>query len=131
MALVATRKPLLGNLLKHEYARDHGFCREVVTVNIGSDTDLSVGSVLGKVTATGKYTVSDPKAVDGSEVVAAIVVENKSVTASTDTSVAVLVRGPAIVAKQALVFDVAHDAGQTATAISEIESLGIVVREQV
>jgi hypothetical protein len=131
MALVATRKPLLGNLLKHEYARDHGFCREVVTVNIGSDTDLSVGSVLGKVTATGKYTVSDPTAVDGSEVVAAIVVENKSVTASTDTSVAVLVRGPAIVAKQALVFDVAHDAGQTATAISEIESLGIVVREQV
>jgi hypothetical protein len=122
---------MLGNLVKHEYAREHGFCREVVTVNVAADTELSVGSVLGKVTATGKYTVSDAAAVDGSEVAAAIVVENKSVAATTDTEVAVIVRGPAIIAKQALVFDVAHDAGQIATAVAEIQSLGVVVREQV
>jgi hypothetical protein len=131
MSLIATRKPLLGNLLKHEYAKEHGYCREVVTVNITDATSLSVGSVLGKVTATGKYTVSDSAAVDGSEVAAAIVVANTDVAAATDTEVAVLVRGPAIIAKQALVFDVAHDAGQIETAVAEIESLGVVVREQV
>ena len=131
MSLISTRKPLLGNLVKHEYAREHGFCREVVTVNVAADTELSVGSVLGKVTATGKYLPSDPAAVDGSEVAAAIVVENKSVAATTDTEVAVIVRGPAIIAKQALVFDVEHDAGQIATAVAEIQSLGVVVREQV
>lgn len=131
MALISTRKPLLGNVVKHEYAREHGFCREVVTVNIADATELSNGSVLGKVTATGKYTVSDPAAVDGSEVAAAIVVENKSVAAATDTEVAVMVRGPAIVTQSGLVFDVAHDAGQIATAVGEIESLGIVVRTAV
>lgn len=131
MALINTRKPLLGNVVKHEYAREHGFCREVVTVNIADATELVNGSVLGKVTATGKYTVSDPAATDGSEVAAAIVVENKSVAAATDTEVAVLVRGPAIVVEGGLVFDVAHDAGQIATAVGEIESLGIVVRKQV
>jgi hypothetical protein len=64
-------------------------------------------------------------------VAAAIVVANTDVAAATDTEVAVLVRGPAIIAKQALVFDVAHDAGQIETAVAEIESLGVVVREQV
>lgn len=134
MALIATRKPLLGNLVKHEYAREHGFCREVVTVNVAAATELSVGSVLGKVTATGKYVPVNAAAVvgqEGAEVAAAIVVENKSVAATTDTEVAVIVRGPAIIAKQALVFDVAHNAGQIATAVAEIQSLGVVVREQV
>jgi D-tyrosyl-tRNA(Tyr) deacylase len=131
MALISTRKPLLGNVVKHEYAREHGYCREVVTVNVAAATELSNGSVLGKVTATGKYVPRDPAAVDGSEVAAAVVVANTDVAAATDTEVAVLVRGPAIIAKQALVFDVAHDAGQIETAVAEIESLGVVVREQV
>lgn len=134
MALISTRKPLLGNLVKHEYAREHGFCREVVTVNVAADTELSVGSVLGKVTATGKYVPVNAAAVvgqEGAEVAAAIVVENKSVAATTDTDVAVLVRGPAIVAEGGLVFDVAHTAVQIATAVGELESLGIVVRKQV
>jgi hypothetical protein len=131
MALIATRKPLLGNVLKHEYSPEHGYCREVVTVNVAAATELSNGSVLGKVTATGKYVPRDPDAVDGSEVAAAVVVENKSVTATTDTDVAVIVRGPAILATTGLVFDVAHDATQQAAAISEIEALGIVVRQGV
>lgn len=131
MALVATRKPLLGNLVKHEYATNHGYCREVAVVNVASATELSVGSVLGKVTATGKFVPRNPAGIDGSEVAAAIVVENKSVAATTDTDVAVIVRGPAVLADGALVFDVAHNAGQIETAISEIESLGVVVRKQV
>lgn len=131
MAFVGSRAPRLGNLVKAETMIEHGFCREAVTVNVASATDLSVGSVLGKVTATGKYVPRDPAGVDGSEVAAAVVIENKSVAATTDTDVAVIVRGPAIVAKDALVFDVAHDAAQTATAISEIEALGVVVRTQV
>lgn len=131
MSLVATRKPLLGNVVKLEYAREHGFCREVVEVLVDSDTDLSIGSVLGKVTSTGQYAPRDPDATDGSEVAAAIVVENKSVTASTATDVAVIVRGPAIVAADGLVYDVTHTTTQIEEAVAEIESLGVVVREQV
>lgn len=131
MALVATRKPKIGNLVKHEYAREYGYCREVVVSNITAGADLSVGSVLGKITATGKYVPRDPAAVDGSEVAAAVVVENKTIPAATDTDIAVIVRGPSILADGALVFDVAHDAAQKAAAIAEIESLGVVVRTQV
>lgn len=124
MSLIATRKPLLGNLVKTEYAREHGFCREIVNVKVAGGVELSVGSVLA--VDAGVYA---PKGT--SDVAAAIVLENKTVGDDVDTPVAVLVRGPAIVAKQALVFDVAHNAGQVNTAIAEIESLGIVVREQV
>ena len=130
MALVATRKPLLGNLLKHEYA-NRTYTRETVTVNEAAAEEYSVGSLVGKVTATGKYKLVDPTAVDGSEVVAGVVIENKSVLATTDTSVAVLVRGPAIIADGAIVFDKTFDAGQQTAAKAEIESLGIVIRQQV
>lgn len=131
MALVAQRKPLISNLIKHEYASEHGFCRETVVLNLATGADVSVGSVLGKVTATGKYELHSPAAVDGSEVAAAVVIENKTVAATTDTEIAVVVRGPLILRKQSLVWDNAQDAGQQATAIGEIEALGIVVREGV
>lgn len=131
MALVGTRKPLIGNLVKYEFLIAHGYTREIVTVNTTDATELSIGSVLGKVTADGKYKPRDPDASTGEEVSAAVVVENKSVPASTDTEVAVMVRGPSILADNALVFDVSHDSGQKETAIQEIQTLGIVVRTQV
>lgn len=131
MALVSTRKPLISNLLKHEYEGTYGFCRKTVVVNNTAGVDLSVGSVLGTVTASGKYDIHDPDATSGVEVASAIVLENKTVAAATDTEVAVLVRGPSIVRKQSLVWDNAQDAGQQATAIAEIEALGIVVGEGV
>lgn len=127
MAKIGTSPLHLSNVLAHEYAPEHGFCREAVTVNVASATDLKVGSVLGKITASGKYVPRNPAAVDGSEVAAAIVLENISVAATTDTAVTVLVRGNAIVKKAGLVFDVAHNAGQQAAAIAEIEALAGVV----
>lgn len=128
MAKIGTSPLHLSNVVKHEYATDHGYCRETGVVNVASETALTVGSVLGKVTATGKYIPSDPAAVDGSEVAAAVVLENITVPATTDTDVTLLVRGAAIVTAKGLVFDVAHDATQTATAHSELEALGILVR---
>ena len=131
MATIATRAPRLGNLVKAEQLVEHGYCREAVTVNITAGAALSVGSVLGKITASGKYTTSDPAAVDGSEVAAAICLENVTVAAATDTTVTVLIRGAAIVGRDAIVYDVAHDATEAATAEAELEALGILVRTQV
>ena len=130
MALVGSTKPKIGNLVKHEYGREHGYCREVLTVNEAAAEEYSIGSLVGKVTATGKYKLVDPTAGDGSEVVAGIVIENKSIPATTDTDVVVMVRGNAIVADQAIVFDKTFDAGQKAAAKAEIEALGILVRQQ-
>lgn len=131
MALVATRKPLLGNLVKHEYLTSHGFCREALTLNLATAADIEIGTVLAKVTATGKWVPRDPAGIDGSEVAAAVVVENKSVAATTDTDIAAIVRGPAILADGALKFPVTHTEQQKLDAIAEIQALGIVVGPQV
>lgn len=130
MAKVSTDFKIVSDVVKHEYKPEFGYCRKVVTVNEASETELSLGSVLGKVTADGKYKVSDPDAVDGSEVAAAVVVAPLTVAATTDTEVEVLVRGPVGVLESAaggLVFDVAHDATQTATAEAELEALGFQI----
>lgn len=131
MALVASTKPLLGNLLKAELWKDHGFCRETLTVNEAAAETYSIGSLVGKVTATGKYKLVDPAAVDGSQVVAGIVIKNVDIAATTDTEIPVLVRGPAVVGEAAIVFDKTFDAGQQATAKAEIEALNILVKPQV
>ena len=131
MSLVATRAPRLGNLVKYEEAAQHGFTREAVTVNTAAAQDLKIGSVLGKITANGKYTISDPAAIDGSEVAAAVVLENISTAIATDITVTVMVRGSAILGRDALVFDVAHSAGEIATVEAELAALNILVRTQV
>lgn len=131
MALVAQTKPKLGNLVKKEQWPESGWCREVLTVNEAAAATYTIGSLVGKVTATGKYQLVDPTAVDGSQVVAGIVLENKSIPATTDTEVVVMVRGSAIVGDQAIVYDNAFDAGQKTAALAEIEALGILVRTQI
>lgn len=131
MAQIGTSPYRLSNLVKAEFWTEHGYCRSVETVNITAGADLVVGSVLGLVTATGKYTISDPAATDGSEVAAAICSQNITVPAATDTSVVLFVDGPMIVGREALNYGVAHDAGQKATAESELAALGIKVRAQV
>lgn len=126
--LLGTSPFYKSNVVAYEENTSEGFCEEPLTVNVASETTLSVGSVLGKVTATGKYVPRDPAGADGSEVAAAVCLENITVAATTDTTVAGIVNGSVILKKAGLVFDVAHDATQQATAISELEALSGVVK---
>ena len=105
MPITAQEPKRLSDLLKFTPADlvDKGYIFEYVTVNEAAATDYEIGMLLGEITASGKYVVSDPAAVDGSETIAAVVVENKSIPATTDTLVKCLVRGEATVADQALV----------------------------
>ena len=131
MPIIATDTPRFSNLVKHEYEPTTGFCRESVTVNEATAATYAVGTVLGKVTATGKYKVSKAGATDGSEAVAALVLEDKTVAATTDTKVLVMVRGQAIVSKAALIFDATYDAAAKTTAYAVLEGKGILVNETI
>ena len=126
---IGTRAPKLGNLVKDELWAQHGYCRDTVTANEAADTTYEIGTVLGKVTATGKYVISDSAATDGSEVPAGIVVEQVDLTAATDTDVNILFRGPAVIADGALILD-ASWAGTEQTVYDAFEAVGIAVREQ-
>jgi hypothetical protein len=133
MSVFATDMVRLSNVLKHEYEPSLSFCRDVVTMNDAAAT-LPVGTVLGKVTATGKYKVSLSAAVDGSQNPVAILVGDsqgnaKDVTlaATTDTAVQVLARGPVIVAGAALTLGT----GITlAAATAALKPLGMLVETQ-
>ena len=105
--IIAQDTPRYSDVVKHEYEPSLAFTRELVVVNDSAKT-LTLGMLLGKVTATGKYKESVQTATDGSEAPVAVVVgkdiNNLSVTvpAATDTKVLAIVRGEAIVRKTGL-----------------------------
>lgn len=132
MAVISTENFRLSNLVKYELEPSLAYCREVVTANEASETEYVIGTALGKVTADGKFKVSDEAAVDGSETVDALVIEDVTVAAATDTSVLVLKRGPAIVSKDAIVLDASYDDNaKKQAAYDALEALGILVNTTV
>lgn len=131
MSLIATENPRISDVVKYEQAPEHGYCREDVVVNAAAAADYVIGTVLGKVTASGKYVPVNATQVvgqEGAEVAAAILLENVSVDAATDTTVTAAVNGAMIVRDGGLVFVNTHDATQRAAAVAAIEALGIKTR---
>lgn len=109
MAVIATDSTRFSAVVKYELEPQLSLCRESVVINEASATTYKVGAVLGKVTATGKYKLMDPAAVDGSQTFAGIYIidglgssGDLALSAGTDTKAIVLARGHAIVAKEAL-----------------------------
>lgn len=132
MALIATDTPRFSHLVKAELWPEMGYTRAVVTYN-GTAGDLKIGRVLGKVTANGKYKIPVEGAADGSLVADAIVIEDKmSVALNTDTKVLVLIQGPAVVSKSALILDATINTQAEQDAIyAALENKGIAVNNAV
>ncbi len=99
--------------------------RDVVTIMSGAG-ELAAGAVLGKVTASGKYTALAPAANDGSEAAAAILYEGADVTAADVKRTSVL--RDAEVNGAELVWPTGITEPQKATAISQLAAHGILVR---
>lgn len=119
-----TQAPCMGDVLK--YSENPNYTNESVTLLTG--TSYKVGSVLGKITASGKYKLAAVGAVDGSAVAVAVLLTATDATAGDATGV-ILARGPAIVSKAALVFDATvNDAPKTATKHAELTAALIVPR---
>jgi hypothetical protein len=120
--------PTLGDLLKYEL--NASYCRETITLKAG--TNYALGSVLGKITASGKYRLSPAALVigdEGAETAIAVLIEAIDATAADKTGL-IAARGPAIVSKAALVFDASVDQAAEKTAKhSQLAAAGIVPRE--
>ena len=128
MTVIATDTPRFSNLVKHELWPETGYCRKEVTANEAAIKTYAVGTVLGKVTATGKYKIAVETAVDGSKVAAALVLNDYSIAAATDTKVLTLIQGPAEISKGALVLDATYDDDTKKNAVyASLEALGINV----
>lgn len=131
MTIVANSTHTKSNVIKKELWAGSGFVETVVTVNDTAGTLLS-GTVLGKVTATGKFKRAVKTAVDGSAVVAAIVSEESVILAATDKKMLGLTRGPAKVSKAGLVFDASYALSTDKDVVyAALEALGIQVLDNI
>jgi len=111
-----------GGFLVWEAHRD--YTRETITVAAGP---LTPGTVLGKITASGKYAAHDPAATDGTETAVAVLWGKADASAGDAPGVA-LVRGPAIVNRHDLVFAGSPSDPEIAAAHTALVAAGILVR---
>lgn len=120
--------PTLGDLLKYEL--NGNYSRETVTLKAGANYTL--GSVLGKITASGKYRLSPAAQFagdEGAETAIAVLIEAVDATTADKTGL-VVARGPVILSKAALVFDASvDDAAKTAAKHTELSVVGLVARD--
>lgn len=131
MTVIATDKTKLSQLIKAEFRAELAYCRELVTVNDTAGT-LELGTVVGKVTASGKYKRAVETAVDGSKVADGLVIEVKTIAGTTDTTVLILKHGPATVSKAGLVLDATYnDDTKKAAVYASLLALGIQVLDAV
>jgi hypothetical protein len=122
---VLTQPPTMGDILKYEL--NPNFTRETVTLLAGSN--YPVGAVLGRITASGKMKLSTSAGSDGAQNAAAVLLYDVDATAADATGIVVL-RGPAIVSKAALVFDASvDDTVKTAAKHAQLTALGIIPRD--
>ena len=134
MATVLTRGEDFSDIIKHEYEPSVGYTREVVTVNLADGATLAQGTVLAKVTATGKYLVQDASLASGAGLEAAgILIGTDELTpgavcaTTTDTKVLMLARGPATVVKGKLVMGAGTDTAAEKQAVYDaLAAKGIV-----
>lgn len=122
---VLTQPPTMGDVLKYEL--NPNFTRETVTLLAG--TKYPVGAVLGRITASGKMKLSTASGTDGAQTAAAVMLYAVDATEGDATGI-VVVRGPALVSKAALVFDASvDDAAKTAAKHTQLTALGIIPRD--
>jgi hypothetical protein len=96
------------------------------TVTIVSGQNLKAGTVVGKVTASGKYAAYDDNNVDGTETAAGVLYDGIDATAG--DQLAVIYARDAEVDGTQLAWAATVTAGEKTTAIADLKALGIIVR---
>jgi hypothetical protein len=124
---VLTEPPNMGDVLKYEV--NPNYTREVVTLLQGMP--YPVGSVLGKITASGKYTLSPATGTDGAQTATAVLLYAVDATLADATGI-VVARGPSIVSRAGLAYDATvDDAAKITTKLGQLAAVGIIARDGV
>ncbi len=118
-----TQAKNLGDVLKYE--APSLYSRESATLAAGQN--LTVGAVLGKKAADGKFYALNPAATDGTETAVGVLATDTDAT-FIDRD-AVIVARHAIVARSALIWPSGITAPQKAAAEAQLTALGILVRD--
>jgi hypothetical protein len=124
--MTVLRQPLtLGDVLKYEV--NPNYTRETITLLAG--IPYPVGSVLGRITASGKYKLATSGGSDGAQTAGAVLLYAVDATLADATGI-IVVRGPAIVSRAALAYDATvDDAAKITTKIGQLAAAGIIARD--
>jgi len=107
---------------------DSLYSREDITVVSGQN--LSLGTVLGKITASGKYTAYNPAGSDGSQNACAVLLASVDATAADTAGVAIARH--AIFAKEGLNWGAGVTTqGHKDTALAALNALGMLSRSAI
>ena len=122
---VLDQPPTQGEILKYEV--NPNYTREIVPLLAG--TAYPVGSVLGRVTLSGKYTFSPETGSDGAETALGVLLYAVDATLGDAVGI-ILTRGPAIVSRAALAYDGSvDDSTKIAAKLGQLTLLGIIPRD--
>lgn len=113
-----------GGFLVWEVLRD--YTRETVTIASGAGK-LEPGTVLGKITTSGKFTKLTPAATNGSQNAAGILWAGVDASAADSPGVVVL-RGPALVNRHEIIWPEGASEAQITAATTALGALGIILR---
>jgi hypothetical protein len=119
----------LGDIEGGEQTNPSSFSRDQITVTnpTGGTVNLPVGTVLGKLTATGFFTQLAPGASDGSQTAAGILGTKVTLAASASTVVFGLTRN-ATLKDVNLTWPAGITGNQTTAAIAQLAAIGLIVR---
>lgn len=117
-----TEQNTIGDVILWE--EDGHYSREVVT--IASGADLKIGSVLGKITANGKYALSAPGASDGSEDPVAILITDADAASADVTNAIVIVREARAIRAGLIFHSTIDNETKRNTAVAALKALGVI-----
>lgn len=109
MTVTFTDTRRYSDFVKLEQWPEYGWCHKQVVVRETAETVYKVGTLLGKVTSTGKYKKAVETAVDGSKAFGAFCTSDITIPANTDVKLVVLYDGDAMVRADAIDFDSTYD----------------------
>jgi hypothetical protein len=122
---VFNQPPTMGDVLKYEV--NPNYTRETITLLTGMP--YPVGSVLGRITLSGKYKLATSGGSDGAQTATAVLLYAVDATLADATGI-VVARGPAIVSRAALAYDATvDDAAKITTKIGQLAAAGIIARD--
>ncbi|UZS00920.1 head decoration protein [Pseudomonas phage vB_PsaM_M1] len=130
MTAIASRSNKLSQIIAFEEGVEYGYCRETVTVTVEAGMDLGAALKL----SAGKYIwinqAGTASLTGGVAVLADHFADVPNLTAG-DHELAVLVRGPAGITSQSLIYKGSVDATGKAAVVTQLTAQGIVDRVQV
>lgn len=119
-----------GDAVKY-YIPEYSVDTKTILKGAAATRSLVAGTVLGKITADGKYVELNLAATEGagSDAAAGVLLNPVSASTAADEEAAVVVRH-AVVSKDGLTWPDGITAGQIATALGELAALGILARDK-